>query len=352
MMKNITLFLFVLLTSLFVQSQQPYYTGIDFSLNEQELYDQLQDLVSIHVTSFNYGDARDILVYTDENHENINTVLLIYGYNDNDGNCTTDRSRSKNDFGGNSCQYNREHIFPRSLSVPDMGNANNSATGIVADPHNLRASDQQMNNNRGDKKFRSGSGSAGPVGSGAWYPGDEWKGDVARMIMYMYLRYGEQCLPEYVGEGIKQGNTEMLQLFLTWNSQDPVSQVEDQRNEFLESVYGNRNPFIDNPFLATKIWGGTPAEDRWNLHTVSFQNNKTVVYPNPALQNYIYVDFSQMEENIEKISLIDTQGKTVLSFKHISNSTPHYKIENIPSGFYFVNINTTENTFFHKLIVK
>jgi len=172
------------------------------------------------------------------------------------------------------------------------------------------------------------------------------------MIMYMYLRYGDQCLPEYVGEGIKQENTEMLQLFLTWNSEDPVSEIEDQRNEFLESAYGNRNPFIDNPFLATKIWGGTPAEDRWNLQTDSFDRNEIVIYPNPAFHNYIYVDFSQIQDNVDNISIIDVQGKTVLSFKHISDNLNSYKIENIPSGLYFVHISTTENIFFHKLIVR
>ena len=36
---------------------------------------------------------------------------------------------------------------------------------------------------------------------GDWYPGDEWKGDVARIVMYMYLRYPNQCEPISVGEG-------------------------------------------------------------------------------------------------------------------------------------------------------
>ena len=44
----------------------------------------------------------------------------------------------------------------------------------------------------------------------------------------------------------------------------PVSAFEIQRNNVIEGAQGNRNPFIDNPYLATLIWGGNPAENKWN----------------------------------------------------------------------------------------
>jgi hypothetical protein len=53
---------------------------------------------------------------------------------------------------------------------------------------------------------------------------------------------------------------------LKWNVEDPVSDFEDQRNPVIEGIQGNRNPFIDNPYLATLIWGGaTAAEDKWEM---------------------------------------------------------------------------------------
>ena len=55
-----------------------------------------------------------------------------------------------------------------------------------------------------------------------------------------------------------------IELFLKWNVEDPVSAFEVQRNNVIEGAQGNRNPFIDNPYLATLIWGGTPAENKWN----------------------------------------------------------------------------------------
>ena len=90
------------------------------------------------------------------------------------------------------------------------------------------------------------------ISGNSFYPGDEWKGDVARMILYLNVRY--ELSVDLVGN---------LDLFLKWNREDPVSDFERQRNEAIEDAQGNRNPFIDNPYLATLIWGGTPAENTW-----------------------------------------------------------------------------------------
>lgn len=340
----------ICILSFAVFAQQPYYNDVDLTLTEQDLYDELQQKISTYNTSFNYGDARDILVYTDENPDNSSNVLLVYGYNDSDGSCTTDRSRDKNDFGGTACEYNREHVFPRSLPVPDMGSVNNGTTGIGADPHNLRASDQQMNNNRGSKKFQDASGTAGNVGSGNWYPGDEWKGDVARMIMYMYTRYGDRCLPSYVGVGNTQGSTQMLQTFLEWNAEDPVSEYEDQRNDYLETAYSNRNPFIDNPVLATIIWGGPQAEDRWGiLSSQSVTAFDFVMYPNPNTDRNLMI---QTNSTIQSVVIYNLNGQIELTVENLENTQQALDINSLKSGFYFVNINSNEGTSTKKLIVK
>ncbi|WHT38469.1 endonuclease [Myroides sp. mNGS23_01] len=57
----------------------------------------------------------------------------------------------------------------------------------------------------------------------------------------------------------------MVNILLQWNAEDPVSAIEIQRNEYLSKpeIQGNRNPFIDNPHLATQLWGGPVAENRW-----------------------------------------------------------------------------------------
>ena len=84
-----------------------------------------------------------------------------------------------------------------------------------ADAHHLRAADVQRNGDRGSEKFTAGSGNSRDITSSTWYPGDEWKGDVARMMMYMYLRYGNRCLPKNVGVGTAvASDTNMVCSFL------------------------------------------------------------------------------------------------------------------------------------------
>ena len=346
-MRTLVLSILLYVIGLSSWGQQPYYNDVNLTLIEEDLYFELQNKIDQASSTFTYGDARDALQISDEDTNNSNNVLLVYGYDDSDGNCTTDRSRSKADFGGSSCQWNREHVFARSLANPSMGNVDNSTTGIGADPHNIRSSDQQMNNNKGDKKFATGTGTAGNVGSGNWYPGDEWKGDIARMIMYMYTRYGDRCLPSFAGVGSLQGNTNMLQLFLQWNAEDPVTAYEDQRNDYFETLYGNRNPFIDNPYLATIIWGGPIAEDRWNLFSVGDFSSKTIFFfPNPVEEML----FFQSTTGFENYSIYTLQGK-----KLISSSLPletSLDVSFLKPGIYFIEFTSANQRISEKIIIK
>lgn len=267
----------IFFTSLFSFAQltppaelQAYYANVDFNQTQLDLFDDLAiETISNHTNFLTYTPGVwEACRVTDEDPLNNANVLLIYGYNDSDGDYVTDRTRNKQFNGGNNgTDWNREHTFPRSLANPDL-DSNGTDSAPNTDAHNLRPSDVQMNANRGNKKFGDGSGNASTVGSD-WYPGDEWKGDAARIIMYMYLRYGTQCFPSYATTGTTNSvDPNMINLLLEWNAEDPVSAIEDSRNNYHENTsntyaQGNRNPFIDNPYLATVIWGGTQAENRW-----------------------------------------------------------------------------------------
>ncbi len=346
----------IILFSLLSFSQQAYYTNgqnnVDFTLNGQDLYNALQTKISnfTNTVTYTYGDVRDDLKIMDLDPNNANNVLLIYGYN-NTITCNSGESdrrlRDKNNFGGNNCDYNREHVFARSNANPSMGDTSNSFTGIVADPHNLRASDVQRNGLRGSKKFASGSGNSGDVSSGNWYPGDEFVGDVARIMMYMYVRYGDQCLPDLNGFGAKQGTTEMLQVYLDWNASDPVSTIEINRNNHLESVYGNRNPFIDNPYLATKIWGGTLAQDTWGtLSTPNTKISSVQLYPNPV-KNILNISLPDTTET--RIEIYDVLGKRVFIRK--INTSMALNLSALKSGLYMVKVIQANTTIIKKLII-
>ncbi|WP_456377295.1 endonuclease [Lutibacter sp.] len=279
-MKKLRHFIFLFLAVTTFYGQIPsYYNGLDFTKTENELFIELSNRIIVTHSGIPYTgspvDVWDACKLADEDPEISTNILMIYGYNDADGIPETDRTRDKNlqDTGsGVSGVWNREHVFAKSLANPAFGT---DEPGPGTDVHNLRPADRDRNSTRSNRKFTDGSGNSGIVTSnGGWYPGDEWKGDVARIVMYMYLRYhgnGTQvsetsCLPINIGFGntltIDQN---MIDLFLIWNVDDPVSTFEADRNEVLAGIQMNRNPFIDNPYLATLIWGGLTAEDKWNM---------------------------------------------------------------------------------------
>ncbi len=263
--KQVLLWTTLIFFGIYSYGQVPnYYNGTDITQTGDNLKTDLAVLIiNTHTTNLIYTPGVwDALKQTDLDPTNANNVFLIYGYDDTDADITNDRTRGKDMNGGNVGDWNREHTYPRSLGSPNLG-----STGPGSDAHHLRPSDVQYNSLRNNHRFTDGSGNSGLIGGNTWYPGDEWKGDIARMMMYMYLRYGNQCLPSAVGTGTQNFHPDMMDIFLEWNAEDPVSQVEINRNVLLEGIQGNRNPFIDNPIFATSIWGGPQAEDRFNSGT-------------------------------------------------------------------------------------
>ncbi len=257
--------LFTLLVCGFLQAQIPaYYSSIDFTQTGNLLKNQLSSLITTtHTNKISYTPGVwNALKVSDLNPNNSNNVFLIYGYNDFNASVIDDRNRDKNSNGGAVGDWNREHCYAKSLGTPALNDGGASDAG--EDAHHIRASDVQWNGSRGNRLYADGEGDAGTVGA-FWYPGDEWKGDVARMMMYMYLRYPTQCLATNVGSGPTTYNADMPDIFIEWNEEDPVSIFEINRNNEIYNIQGNRNPFIDNPYLATQIWGGPQAPDSWNL---------------------------------------------------------------------------------------
>ncbi|CAM3975476.1 endonuclease [Flavobacterium antarcticum] len=363
-MKNKITFLF-LLNSILLLAQQgapaTYYNGFNWNQTGTSLKNALSTkIISTHSKLLSYQQAEYAIQVVDlDPLDTSNTnVLLVYGFSpsicpssvadDNDH-----RRRNKDsDGGGATCQWNREHTYAKSLGTPNLGTA-----GAGADAHHLRAADVQRNSDRGSKKFSAGSGNSQSLGA-TWYPGDEWKGDIARMMMYMYLRYGNQCLPKNVASGtVNALDSNMINLLLQWNAQDPVSTYEDTRNTYLGNAnnaygQGNRNPFIDNPYLATLIWGGQVAENRWpNVYLTApiFDlNDDLVVYPNPTNNHRISI---ATEIKLDEIQLININGQIMQQIKNPAVINNSYSVENIPQGFYILRITADDQTVVKKVIV-
>jgi len=272
MKKNDLLLILTFLFTISFYGQESYYNDVNLNVTGLTLKEELASkIISTHTQFLFYDQIWDASKATDVNPDNNQEVLLIYGFeNGSDTDVTNDRVRGIDNNSGASGDWNREHVYSQSLGTPAL-----SDSGPGSDAHHLRPADAQRNSSRNNRKFTDGSGNSGIQSDGGWYPGDEWKGDVARMMMYMYVRYDDRCLMSNVGIGDNSATPDdMIDLFLKWNVEDPVSDFEKQRNTYHEdtanqNAQGNRNPFIDNPILATRIWGGDNAEDTWGIYTSS-----------------------------------------------------------------------------------
>ena len=262
-----------------------YYEKID-GKSGKALFDAVQIVTKNGYSSLGYDGLWGAYPYTDV-HEN-GYVWDMYS------DCTW-KSITSNHCGNykNECDcYNREHSIPKSWYggktsgpgcdifhlVPTDGKVNgvrsNYPFGEVAS-----ADYNKHGNKKGSAKsitITGGNTIAGNTGatisaSGTVFePRDEYKGDFARGYMGSLLRWaGEKAFTE--GEGSKTFTTTFtsgsfgltkygVALLMKWHRQDPVSKKEIDRNNGIQQTQGNRNPFIDYPYLAEYIWGEKAGE--------------------------------------------------------------------------------------------
>ncbi|HEY7717176.1 MAG TPA: endonuclease [Pedococcus sp.] len=200
-------------------------------------------------TVLTYDQVWEALRETDQDPANSANVIEIY----------SGRSISKLDNGGGVDQWNREHVWAKSHG--DFG----TVPGPGTDVHHLRPEDVTVNSDRGNLDFDNG-GSAVSQCADCWRdadsfePRDAVKGDVARMILYMAVRYeGGDGWPDLEpNDSVGNGSAPAigrLSVLKQWNLADPPDAFEQRRNQVIhDSWQGNRNPFVDHPEWVASIW--------------------------------------------------------------------------------------------------
>jgi endonuclease I len=207
-------------------------------------------------TRFTYDQVWDGLNYADEDPSNTNNVILLY----------TNRSEPKTNRAGMSSSldaWNREHVWAKSHGFPS------SSQYAYTDLHHLRPADVTVNSTRGNKDFAMGGdvlteAPDNKSDSDSFEPANMVKGDVARMVFYMDVRYeggdtsGTPNLT--VAKGVTGTGEALLGdlcTLLSWHIQDPVSDWERRRNNRVYEWQLNRNPFIDNPMWAQDLYSSS-----------------------------------------------------------------------------------------------
>lgn len=341
-------FIFLFITFINYAQIPEYYSSIDFSQGGEDLKTQLATLITnTHTTELVYTsgssgllDTWSVLKQSDLSLTIPEHVLLLYGWDDSSTTVSEHYSRHVDEScHTSSCtgKWVREHTFPRSLGTPNLG-----SQGAGSDAHNLRAIDSQRNNSRGNKIFGDAPASipSHSIDTSTWYPGDEWVGDVARIILYMYLRYPTQCAPTSVATG----NTNLSPLgdipniLLIWNAQDPPSDFEINRNNVIASHQGNRNPFIDNPILATLIWNGPEAFDSWDLlSTIVTTPVEFKLYPT-ITTGLVYIENSTALQ--DQYIIYNAQGQLL----HQDKLQNQIDLSGYANGLYFIKVSNPTNT--------
>ncbi|WP_125778301.1 endonuclease [Antribacter gilvus] len=200
-------------------------------------------------TGVSYATVWTALRETDEDPNNPNNVIEFY----------SGTSISKTLNGGDPDDWNREHTWAQSHG--SFG----TATGPGTDLHHLRPTDVTVNSTRSNKDFDNGGSAVYQCAdcftdSNSFEPADAYKGDVARMLMYMAVRYeGDDGWPNLeLNDSTTNGSVPLhgrISVLLAWHAADPVSAAERRRNEVIYTDWqGNRNPFIDHPEYAEMIW--------------------------------------------------------------------------------------------------
>ncbi|HNX74418.1 MAG TPA: endonuclease [Candidatus Rifleibacterium sp.] len=192
-------------------------------LRDDALRQRLHDAIA-NQKVYDYGDARRLVMLKIDNHEGY--IECIY----------TGRVISADTMPKTS-EMNIEHTWPQSKG----------ATGPAkSDMHHLFPTDPVANSTRSSLPF-------GEVSNPKWQNGGsecdqkrfeirkKYRGNSARAMFYFAVRYNKN---------ISAPEEDILR---QWHKEDPVDATEKSRNEIVESVQGNRNPFIDNPEYVDQI---------------------------------------------------------------------------------------------------
>ncbi len=270
-----------------------YYASVDASTPaalRSTLHQVIDDHVRFPYTSSS-TDTWDILNDADENPANPSTVLDLYKNTTYPDGCST------------GCAWNREHTWAKSYGFQTESG---SAATPYTDAHHLRATDPGYNSSRSNlphgecvsgcteypTEVNAGFGGSGqpsrgtggsiscttPTAGQVWEVWDHRKGDVARSILYMDLRYegGTGPLgaePDLIasddlslmyaettscGDGyMPVAYHGMLSTLLAWHAADPPDADEIRRNDQVWCYQQNRNPFVDHPEWVDCIYLGS-----------------------------------------------------------------------------------------------
>jgi endonuclease I len=278
-----TLLLLIFLPLLFIAQIPTGYYDSASGLSGYKLKTALHKIISNKTISWNYSDVGTFYPQTDVDkyYENNGSVLDMYSENPAGPDAYEyDFTQNIGSANAEGQGWNKEHMMPQSTfnSEYPMDSDLNFIVPVDARINQLRSNyPYGLGGNIVYHVFTNGSKVSNNATPNAVYTGrvyepiDEFKGDVARSILYFAVRY-EGKLGTFKtstnsnpkknqsplnGTEEQAYNQSFIDLMKVWSAQDPVSEREIDRNNAIYSIQKNRNPFIDHPEWVNLIWNQT-----------------------------------------------------------------------------------------------
>jgi len=296
-----------------------YYDSAN-GLSGYALKTQLKNIVTSGHTynASSYDNLFTAYASTDRDYYYENDGSLLDIYSENPTGSETSYNIPNDECGGNitgegQC-YNREHLFPQGFFN------NSDALPMVSDIHTVVPTDGFVNNGRSNYPFgivsntntSYANGSKWGTGNNYGYtnrvfePIDEFKGDIARAMLYFAVRYEDNWndsgweAPDASPYNPLNGTSDQfyetwfINTMLDWHAADPVSQRELDRNDEAYNFQGNANPFVNHPEYAALIWNPVPD-------TQAPSDPTNLVASNPT-DNSINLSWTASTDNVSVIS--------------------------------------------------
>mgnify|MGYP000186565575 FL=1 len=326
-----------------------------------------------------YKDLKTCLSTTDSDLMDDNSMVTLY-------------TRDIIDGTWNESLWNREHVWCKNHSNGLYTAVQENNKGAGSDIHHVRPALMTINSTRSnvpyglvDKSSATQIGDTGNYfGNNIFEPSDEIKGDIARILMYVYVRYSSSLNSTYDTIIDKRGDLRITDivttpsgleedawnLLLSWNDLDPVNYLEMNRNEEGQKLQNNRNVFIDHQEFARMCFDSSydgegalidfnNSYDETKLNYIGI-NKKSITLAKNTSQEIKTMCFPTLNHNLtfissnESVATISDNiiyankvGKTeiTISGENVKNKIKVEVVEDLPQFLYNADSLSTGNTY-------
>ena len=283
---------------------EEYYKNLNINKPIEDVKKDLSNIINTGVNRRTYDQIYNDITITDKDPNNPNNVICMY----------TGVSYPKG-TSGNDRLWNREHVWAKSHGFPE------EKFDAYSDLHHLRASEKAINSTRSDLDFDDVENYTGTIASDSYgnrwisakcfEPRNEVKGDIARMLLYMTIKYYDggivltltDSIPTTrTSEGI--GSLGKLSTLIKWNYLDPVDDSERKRHEEAYNIQKNRNPFIDHPEFVDLLYPNSYGEEIVNKKAIGDVINLINTIPSEIMLSHKDL-INNINEEYKKLSMYE-----------------------------------------------